>query len=197
MRTRGADKLDYNELTEHMVEMRAGGHTFASIGKETGVEPAECAARVNEYLHSMYSTTSVVELRMLQLRRSEMVIGALWDQVMKGDLVLEGKGATNIINAITQITELMDLKKDRLRDEQVQLTRAQSYLLQSMLDKVRLDMLGTVLKMVEEHKANPLELIQKLNTEWDGHFAMHAETAMLENESVTAQLGPGAKEFEA
>lgn len=186
--------MEYNELTEHMVELRAAGRTFASIAGETGVSAAECASRVNDFLTQSYQSTSIIEMRMLQLRRSEMVIGALWDQVMKGDLVLEGKGATNILNAITQITELMDLKKDRLRDEQVQLTRAQTHLIQTMLDSVRLSMLDTVLEMVEKHRDDPMALIARLNSQWDGVFAGHVETAMLENETVTAQIGPGAKE---
>lgn len=189
-------ELDYNELTEHMVEMRAAGHTFASIAGETGTPAAECANRVNEYLTRAYQSTSIIEMRMLQLRRSEMVINALWDQVMNGDLVLEGKGATNILNAITQITDLMDLKKDRLRDEQVQLTRAQTHLIQAMLDSVRISMLDNVLTMVEAHKDNPLMLIQQLSAQWDGVFAQHVERAMVENDSVTAQIGPGAKEEE-
>lgn len=219
-------KEEVNELTEKMVDLRASGASFAQIAVKTGYPAEECAARVHDYLTAAYSSTSVVEMRMLQVRRLEMIMNALWQQVMQGDLVLEGKGAANLISAIDKVTELLDLKKDRLRDEQVQLTRAQSHLIMATLDQVRLEMLDRVLNMVKqsgaftvsegsedseynehnehnEHNSalsavNGFRAIESVLTQsWDGVFAEVTERAMRENESVTIQMGPGAKEIEA
>jgi hypothetical protein len=218
-------KEEVNELTEKMVDLRASGASFAQIAVKTGYPAEECAARVHDYLTAAYSSTSVVEMRMLQGRRLEMIMNALWQQVMQGDLVLEGKGAANLISAIDKVTELLDLKKDRLRDEQVQLTRAQSHLIMATLDQVRLEMLDRVLSMVKQSGAfaansttssdistdtnsteansalsavNSFRAIESVLTQsWDGVFAEVTERAMQENESVTVQMGPGAKEIEA
>lgn len=184
-------KASPNELTEIMVDLRASGETFARIAGRTGYSAEECAQRVHNYLVSAYSSTSVNEMRMLQVIRLEKIMNALWSQVMGGDLALEGKGATNLIAAIDKVTELLDLKKDRLRDEQVILTRAQSGLLMAALDQVRLDMLDRVLELFgSEH----LQLRQEVTTVWDGIFAEITEKAIGDNESTTVQIGPGAKE---
>lgn len=188
-------QMEYNEATEAMVEQRARGKTFAQISVKMGIPAEECAARVHDYLTSAYSATSIVEMRMLQLRRFEMVIDALWDQVRQGDLVLEGKGATNLLNTMNHITELMDLKKDRLRDEQVQLTRAHTQLIMGTLDSVRLQMLDVVINMVRDHGDDPRVLENRLAGTWDGVFADVTDKAMEENESMTIQMGPGAKEI--
>lgn len=187
------NKMSPNELTEVMVDLRASGETFARIAVKTGYPAEECAARVHNYLTSAYSSTSMNEMRMLQVIRLEKIMNALWSQVMAGDQALEGKGAANLITAVDKVTELLDLKKDRLRDEQVILTRAQSHLLMAALDQVRLEMLDKVLEMFgKEH----LQLRQELTTVWDGIFAEVTEKAIEENESTMVQLGPGAKENE-
>src|SRR5690554_4798811 len=46
------------------------------------------------------------------------------------------------------ITELLDLKKDRVRDELVQLTRAQTDLVRTVLVQARMDILQQLLDMV-------------------------------------------------
>lgn len=117
-----------DSLAQAMVDLSARGLTLAQIAQKTGMPEAVCHERMKAHLEHEATNMSVVQMRMLQLRRLEHIIGALWDQVMAGDLLTQGRNVKNLIDVIREITELMDLKKDRLRDEQVRLTQAHTAL---------------------------------------------------------------------
>lgn len=182
--------MTIDHLTEEMVNLRARGKTWAQIEVHTGISAAECAARVSSYLNDSYSVQTVIEWRMLQVRRLELIMNALWDQVQEGDLLNEGRAAPTIIKLIEQITELMDLKKDRLRDEQVRLTQAQTFLIMATLDAVKHEMLTVLLS------ALPAELHHSIEEVWYEQFATIADSAISRHESTVIQMGPGAKEIE-
>jgi hypothetical protein len=92
----------------------------------------------------------------------------------------------NLIDVITQITELMDLKKDRLRDEQVRLTQAQTQMVLAAVDGVRLGMLEKVVSLVGSERREEVEAM------WNGSFAQFAADAIDANAAAVIQVGEGA-----
>jgi len=135
-------------MADTLVQMRVEGRVFTEIEAETGVDADTASQVVSAYLLDNYSVESVAEQRLLQLRRLEQIVGALWKQVMEGDFATEGKQTTNLINTLNSISDLLDLKKDRVRDEIVQLTRAQTEMVQACLDAARVHLLDSLLSMV-------------------------------------------------
>lgn len=136
-------------LVDLLVGLRARGLTWAQIETETEIDAERAATLVQEYLTSNYGASTVAEQRMLQLRRLEQIANALWDQVMAGDRITEGKQTKNLLDTLNMITELLDLKKDRVRDELVQLTRAQTDLVRTVLIGARLSILDQLLDLVQ------------------------------------------------
>lgn len=142
---------DYNPTTsliELLVGLRARGRTWKQIEDETSIDAERASQLVHEYLVSSYGASTVAEQRMLQLRRLEQIVNALWDQVMHGDALTEGKQTKNLLDTLNMITELLDLKKDRVRDELVQLTKAQTDLVRTILTGVRMELAERVLSEV-------------------------------------------------
>lgn len=175
-----------DSLAQAMVDLSAQGLTLAQIAKKTGMPEEVCHERMTVFLESQATSMSVVQMRMLQLRRLEHIIGALWDQVMAGDLLTQGRNVKNLLDTITQITELMDLKKDRLRDEQVRLTQAQTQLVMAAVDRARVEMLDKVVSAVgEEHR-------DRIEAMWHGEFSSVAADAIEANASAVVRMGQGA-----
>lgn len=135
-------------LTEELVTLRAKGRTWAQIEVESGIPAAQAAARVQDYLRNSYSDTSVTESRQMQIRRLEMLMGYLWEQVEAGDFLTQGRNTANLITVIQQVTELLDLKKDRLKDEQIRLTQEQGGLILIILQAVQASLLDNVLGLL-------------------------------------------------
>lgn len=168
------------------MDLSAQGKTLAQIAAGVGMPESVCHQRMTSYLENQASSMSVVQMRMLQLRRMEHIIGALWEQVMGGDLLTQGRNVKNLIEVIREITELMDLKKDRLRDEQVRLTQAQTQMVLAAVDAVRVGMLTRVVSLVGEERREEVELM------WHGAFAEVAATAIEEKSAAVIQVGSGA-----
>jgi transcriptional regulator with XRE-family HTH domain len=169
-----------------MVDLSAKGMTLAQIAQRVGMDEAVCHQRMSAYLENMASSVSVVQMRMLQLRRLEHIVGALWDQVMNGDLLTQGRNTKNLIDVIREVTELMDLKKDRLRDEQVRLTQAQTQMVLAAVDSVRLGMLEKVVSMVGEDRR------EEVTAMWHGTFSELAAQGIEDNTEALIQVGTGA-----
>src|SRR5690554_3100785 len=112
-----------------MVSMLAQGETPARIAAKVGLPVPVCHERMMAHLENMTSSMSVVQMRMLQLRRLEQILPVLYEQAMSGDIATQGKNIKNLIDLIREITELMDLRKNQLRDEQVRLTQAQTQMI--------------------------------------------------------------------
>lgn len=175
-----------DSLAQAMVDMSAQGMTLAQVAARVGMSEAAVHQRMTLYLENQATSMSVVQMRMLQLRRMEQIIGALWDQVMGGDLMTQGRNVKNVIDVIREITELMDLKKDRLRDEQVRLTQAQTQMVLAAVDAVRTGMLVKVIGVVGEQHRDALEAM------WHGAFADYAASAVEDNSNAVIKVGDGA-----
>src|SRR5690606_40056796 len=106
--------------------------------------------RMNAFLENQATSMSIVQMRMLQLARLERILGALWEQVMAGDLLTQGRNAKNLIETVRESTELMDLKKDRLRDEQIRLTQAQTQLVTTATEAIQAGMPAEVAELLPE-----------------------------------------------
>jgi hypothetical protein len=175
-----------DSLAQAMVDMAAQSMTLAQIAGRVGMDEASVHRRMTAYLENQATSMSVVQMRMLQLRRMEHIIGALWEQVMAGDLMTQGRNVKNMIDVIREITELMDLKKDRLRDEQVRLTQAQTQMVLAAVDAVRTGMLVRVLAVVGDQHRDALEAM------WHGAVAEYAASAVESNSNAVIKVGDGA-----
>ena len=178
------------DLDQVMVDLAARGMTLAQIAARTGLPEAQAYQRITAKLETGTSGMSTIQLRQLQLRRLEHIIDALWDQVMEGDTFSQGRTTKNLIDTINQISELMDLKRDRLRDEQIRLTQAQTLLIEAAIDAVRVKALRDVLE------ALPVEHHEAVKAMWDRSFAGHAAQALEDNVAARVRMGEGAGELE-
>lgn len=179
-----------NILAEEITKKRAQGMTWAQIEAETGISAAECATIASRYLRSSYTGTSITDARQLQIMRLEMLMQMLYQQVEDGDLLSQGRQTTNLIATINQVTELLDLKKDRLKDEQIRLSQEQGGLILHILEVVKLQIIETVLQAItdasiyntgtgrrEIQDAGALRAL--IERDWSGWFASAADQALL------------------
>lgn len=178
--------MSHDSLAQVMVDYAAQGMTLAQISARVGMDIEAVHERMTAYLENQATSMSVVQMRMLQLNRLERVIGALWEQVMAGDLLTQGRNVKNMIETIREITELMDLKKDRLRDEQVRLTQAQTQLVTASIEAIRLGMLEKVIEIIPEDAREAVEHM------WNTAFPAMAADAVARNTAATVKMGAGA-----
>jgi hypothetical protein len=181
-----------HSTVEMLVSMRARGYTYAQIEAETSIDAAWAATQINAYLFENYGATSVAEQRMLQMRRLETIIGALWEQVIEqGDFLTEGKQTKNLLDTLNMITELLDLKKDRVKDELVQLTRAQTDLVRAVLVEARLHILAELLELVQSlpgvGTAEEVKAVARQRLE-SGFSQIYAEASAKALESPTSKV---------
>lgn len=173
-------------LAQQMVDLQARGMTLAQIAGKIGLPEAVCYERMKNFLENAATSWSTSQMRMLQLRRLERVLDALDDQVMSGDLMTQGRNVKNLIETINQISELMDLKRDRLRDEQVRLMEAQTLLVMAAVDKVKVGILSDLYALVPEDRHEELDRI------WSVRFGELAAEGIEENQRARVMLGQGA-----
>lgn len=178
--------MPQDSLAQVMVDYAAQGMTLAQISARVGMDVEAVHERMTSYLENQATSMSVVQMRMLQLTRLERVIGALWQQVMDGDLLTQGRNVKNMIETIREITELMDLKKDRLRDEQVRLTQAQTQLVTTAIDVIRVSMLEKIVDILPEDSREAVELM------WNSTFPAMAADAIARNRAAMVKMGSGA-----
>lgn len=178
--------MAHDSLAQVMVDYAAQGMTLAQISARVGMDVEAVHERMTSYLENQATSMSVVQMRMLQLNRLERVIGALWQQVMDGDLLTQGRNVKNMIDTIREITELMDLKKDRLRDEQVRLTQAQTQLVTASIEAIRVGMLEKIVDILPEESRESVEIL------WNTSFPAMAADAIARNTAATVKMGAGA-----
>ena len=177
------------ELEQVMIDLAARGLTIPQISARTGLPEAVCYQRMTAALESDSSAYSTVQLRQLQVRRLEHVINALWDQVMDGDFQSQGRAAKNLTDAIREISELLDLKKDRLRDEQVRLTQAQTMLVVAAIEQVRVKTLVDVLEALPDAHHEAVKAM------WDKSFAGHMAQSLEDQAEARVRMGSGSGEL--
>lgn len=182
--------MAHDSLAQVMVDYAAQGMTLAQISGRVGMDIEAVHERMNAYLENQATSMSIVQMRMLQLARLERILGALWQQVMDGDLLTQGRNAKNLIETVREITELMDLKKDRLRDEQIRLTQAQTQLVTTAIDAIRVGMLEKVVAVLPEESREAVEQM------WGEVFPAMAADAIARNSAATVKVGGGAGPIE-
>lgn len=175
--------MAHDSLAQVMVDYAAQGMTLAQIAARTGMEIEAVHERMNAYLENQATSMSIVQMRMLQLARLERILGALWQQVMDGDLLTQGRNAKNLIETVREITELMDLKKDRLRDEQIRLTQAQTQLVTTAIEAIQVGMLEKVVDMLPEESREAVEQM------WGEVFPAMAADAIARNSAAIVKVG--------
>lgn len=189
------DVSEVPDLTAMMVEQRARGRTSSEISAKTGVSVAEVQRRVREHLLDNYGAEDVAMQRMLMINRLERIIDALWDQVMEGDMATEGKQVKNLIDSMERLSRLMDLDKDRVRDELVRLGEAQTEMVHTMMAAMRTELASKVMQAVlqvpttgapEEVKATMRERIDGGFSAW---YAEASQKALEQADSTVVTLG--------
>lgn len=180
----------HDSLAQVMVDYAAQGMTLAQIAARVGMDIEAVHERMTTYLENQATSMSVTQMRMLQLSRLERIIGALWEQVMAGDLLTQGRNVKNMIETIREITELMDLKKDRLRDEQVRLTQAQTQLVTASIEAIQVGMLERIVDILPEESREAVEHM------WNTSFPAMAADAIARNTAATVKMGAGAGPIE-
>jgi len=179
--------VEHDALAQVMVDLTAQGLTLAQVAGKVGLPIEVCHTRMSSHLEQAASSMSVVQMRMLQLRRLEHIISALWDQVMSGDVITQGRNVKNLIEVIKEITDLMDLKKDRLRDETVRLTQAQTLLTLKALGVPQEVLLMELLRdWIPEHSHARFEEF------WNRRFPELAAEGVEANAEAVIQVGSGA-----
>lgn len=178
----------HDSLAQVMVDLAAKGFTLGQISAKTGLAEYVVHERMTSYLENQATSMSIVQMRMLQLRRLERIMGALDDQVMGGDLLTQGRNMKNLIDVIREVTELMDLKKDRLRDEQVRLTQAQTALVLKSIGVPQEILLGEILSSwVPDDRA------EEFRQFWNTRFPELAAQGIEENMAAIVQVGGGVE----
>lgn len=176
-----------DSLAQVMVDLSARGMTLAQVALKTGLSPEACHQRMARYLENQASNMSAVQMRMLQLRRLERILDALDDQVMGGDLLTQGRNVKNVIDVLREITDLMDLKKDRLRDEQVRLTQAHTALVLRSLGVPQTVLLQELLvSWIADDKQ------EDFRDYWNTRFPELAAQGVEQNSAAMVQMGSGA-----
>lgn len=181
MSTQGIDSL-----AQAMVDLAAQGMTLEQVAARVGLPVEVCHQRMLKHLEDAASTMSIVQMRMLQLRRLEHIISALWEQVMSGDLLTQGRNVRNLIDVINQITELMDLRKDRLRDETIRFTQAQTMMVLNSIDMPKVMMLAEVLEWISPDQH------EKFTEFWNRRFPELAAQGVEKNAEFTIRMGADA-----
>lgn len=178
---------DTDLLAQSMVDLAARGMTLGQISGKVGLPVPVIHERMAAYLENQATSMSVVQMRMLQLRRLERILDAIDDQVMGGDLLTQGRNVKNLIETISEITNLMDLKKDRLRDEQVRLTQAQTALVLKSLGVPQTVLLRELLaSWIDEERAD------EFREYWNTRFPELAAQGVEENHEAMVEVGGGA-----
>lgn len=177
-------------LAEEITKFRAQGMTWAQIEIETGISASECAVIASNYLKAAYTGTSIQDARQLQIMRLEMLMQMLYKMVEDGDTLTQGRQTTNLIATINQVTELLDLRKDRLRDEQIKLNQEQGGLILHILEVVKQAVINDVLGLLAEASVYNTEtgrreipdmsaVRARLERDWSGWFATAADEALM------------------
>lgn len=177
-----------DSLAQVMVDLAARGFTLGQISAKTGLSESVAHTRMTAYLERQATSLSITQMRMLQLRRLERIMNALDDQVMGGDLLTQGRNVKNLIDVIREVTELMDLKKDKLRDEQIRLTQAQTALVLRSLGVPQEILLRELLvEWIDEERA------EEFRHFWNTRFPELAAQGVEENMAAVVQVGGGVE----
>lgn len=188
--TEGADQID-----DAMVDMMAKGLTLGRIAAKVGLPVPVCHERIQARLESMDSNMSMVQMRMLQLHRLQLVMPRLFemaeDQVHGAESLAQSKNIKTLIELIREVTDLMDLKKDRLREEQVRLTQAQTQMILTCVDFLRVQMLQKVKEALAT--GGGFDAVESI---WESAFSEAAATAIESNSAAVVQVGKGAGPIE-
>lgn len=183
--------MQIDNLAQAMVDEMARGKTLAQVAVKVGLPEAVVYERVKSFLDTSSGAWSTTHLRMLQLRRLERIMDALDEQVMSGDLLTQGRNIKNLIDTISQVSELMDLKKDRLRDEQVRLTQAQTMLVMGALGLPRTELLKELLmRWIPENQHS------EFTSFWEVRFPELAAQGIEQNQAARVLMGNGSGPLE-
>jgi len=171
-------------LAQSMVDLSARGMTLAQVASKVGLDVEVVHERMSNFLDNQATSMSLVQRRMLQLRRLERILDALDDQVMGGDLLTQGRNVKNVLDTIREITDLMDLKKDKLRDEQVRLTQAHTALVLKSLGVPQTVLLGELLA-----SWIPQDRKEEFQEFWNTRFPELAAQGVEENTAAMIKMG--------
>lgn len=162
---------------DEAIKGRLRGIPTETLARNLGLKNEEVEEYFRDYLEENYSRLGEVEMRLMQLARLESLINVLVDRVNNIHLDEEGKQAAVLLKVIEAINNLMGLHRDPLRQAQVDLTRAQTELVHTMMAELRGQMLERTMAGVRavlrefDLREDQVELVRTgLESAWGGWF---------------------------
>lgn len=130
---------------QEAIKRRLRGIPTEDVARGLGLTTAEVEGYFRDYLETNYSLLGEVEMRLMQLARLDSMVNTLWDRVNNAHLDEEGKHTANLLKVIEAINALMGLHRDPLRQAQVELTKAQTEMVHTVMAEMRGQMLERTL----------------------------------------------------
>lgn len=118
------------EIRNTVIELRKQGMNYADIASEVGIHMDTARSAVNTYMIRLQARTleSADELRRDDYSKLSMMLDAIWDRVLEGELgaidraikILERRARLMGLDMQQQNAILMALNLERLTDEQLE-----------------------------------------------------------------------------
>ena len=118
------------EIRNTVIELRKQGMNYADIANEVGIHMDTARSAVNTYMIRLQARTleSADELRRDDYSKLSMMLDAIWDRVLEGELgaidraikILERRARLMGLDMQQQNAILMALNLERLTDEQLE-----------------------------------------------------------------------------
>lgn len=169
------NEIKPNLLDNKLVDLRAKGMSWDEIEQQTGVDGAEAYRRVQKFLKEA-PALSVQEYRLIHLRRLELLVQALWDQVMGASAsVVEWQRFEVFLKTLDRIAALLDLNMETTKTEIRVIEDKQVTVIIAALDNVT-ELLRQNVQELVTTKANK----ELLNESWDDWVSQ----AMADSEEI-------------
>jgi hypothetical protein len=177
------NEIKPNLLDNKLVDLRAEGLSWDEIEERTGIDGAEAFRRVQRFLKDA-PALSIQEYRLIHLRRLELLVQSLWDQVMgAAGSVVEWQRLEVYLKTLDRIAALLDLNMETTKTEIRVIEDKQVTVIVAALDNVA-ELLRQNVQELVTTKANK----ELLNESWDAWVAqaVAASEDIIEAEVVEA-----------
>lgn len=177
------NEIKPNLLDNKLVDLRAEGLSWDEIEQRTGVDGAEAYRRVQRFLKEA-PALSIQEYRLIHLRRLELLVQSLWDQVMgETGKIVEWQRLEVYLKTLDRIAALLDLNMETTKTEIRVIEDKQVTVIIAALDNVT-ELLRQNVQELVTTKANK----ELLNESWDEWVSKAIESSeeIIEAEVVEA-----------
>lgn len=143
-----------SKLTDLIIQERVRGRSYYEIEQKHGIAALEARELVREALEST-SIDDEWEQRGIMMLRIERVIEHLWSGVERGEF----KHAEVMIKAVEQLSEMLALNKEVIKDQQAAITDDQAALIYMIITENNRRILTYINEKLKPNKKQ-LELLE-------------------------------------